>query len=299
MSDIVSELQKKDSLNSYKSKKIEADKIAVYYSYSEKKHQKISDCSVTLWRETWEHISTLDKKELYSSNNCQLRFCPVCSWRKALKSSAILYTNLSKMENVNFLFLTLTLKNCEILDLKDTLKLMSESFAKLRRTAEWIRNIKGYIRALEITVSEDGKMHPHFHVLLQVSPSYGKNKGYYISQSDFTTLWQHSLKIDYKPIVDVRVIRPKNDTKDSLISAVCETVKYTLKSSDILKLGKYGFPIVDLAMKGVKTLNCGGSLLHALKPSDEDKMSDEEWVLLARELFKWENGNYNLIEGNF
>ena len=40
MSDIVSELQKKDSLNSYKSKKIEADKIAVYYSYSEKKHQK-------------------------------------------------------------------------------------------------------------------------------------------------------------------------------------------------------------------------------------------------------------------
>ena len=152
-------------------KKIEADKIAVYYSYSEKT-PKISDCSVTLWRETWEHISTLDKKELYSSNNCQLRFCPVCSWRKALKSSAILYTNLSKMENVNFLFLTLTLKNCEILDLKDTLKLMSQSFDRLRKLNNG-KNIKGYIRALEITVSK-----------MENAPPFS------YSYSGFSVLWE-------------------------------------------------------------------------------------------------------------
>lgn len=294
MSDIVSELQKKDSLNSYKSKKIEADKIAVYYSYSEKKHQKISDCSVTLWREIWQHISTDELKELYSSNNCQLRFCPICSWRKSLKSSAILYSNLSKMENVKFLFLTLTLKNCDILDLKDTQKLMSDSFARMRKTKEWIKSIKGYIRAFEITVSDDGKMHPHFHVLLQVPKSYGTNKGYYLSQSDFTQMWQDALRIDYSPIVDIREIRPKNDTKDSLISAVCETVKYTLKSSDILKLDKYTFSILDLSMKGIKTINCGGSLLHSLKPSEIEEMNEEEWFLLARELFKWENGDYRV-----
>ena len=57
------------------------------------------------------------------------------------------------------------------------------------------------------------KMHPHFHILIQVSPSYGKNKGYYISQSEFTDLWQNALKVDYKPIVDVRVIRPKMTLK--------------------------------------------------------------------------------------
>lgn len=293
MSDIVAELQKKDTIESYKSKKKESEKLSILYSYNEKKQQKISDCSVTLWRETWQHIVTEDKKELYSSNNCQLRFCPVCSWRKALKSSAVLYSNVSKMENVNFLFLTLTLKNCEILDLKDTLKHMSESFARLRKKEQWIKIVKGYIRALEITVSENGTLHPHYHVLLQVSPSYGKNKGYYFSQSDLTDLWGDALRIDYKPIVDIRQIRPKNDTKDSLISAVCETVKYTLKSSDVMKLGKYGFPIVDLAMKGVKTLNCGGSLLYSLKPL-ENELSQEEWILLGRELFKWENGDYHV-----
>ena len=67
--------------------------------------------------------------------------------------------------------------------------------------------------SFEITVSEDGKMHPHFHILIQVSPFYGKNKGYYISQSEFTDLWQNALKVDYKPIVDVRVIRPKMTLK--------------------------------------------------------------------------------------
>jgi plasmid rolling circle replication initiator protein Rep len=299
MSDIVAELQKKDTLLSYKNKKVEAVKISSLYRYSEKKHEKIKDCSVQLWKETWEHITTLEQKENFSSNNCQLRFCPVCSWRKALKSSAILYTNLSKMQNVNFLFLTLTLKNCDILDLKDTLKLMSESFARLRKTSEWIKNVKGYIRAVEITVADDGKMHPHFHILLQVSHSYGKNKGYYISQQEFTELWQNSLKIDYKPIVDVRVIRPKNEGKDSLISSVAETVKYTLKSSDILKMNQHTFPILDLSMKGVKTLNCGGTLLHCLKPSENEEINQEDWVLLARELFNWENGDYVLSGRKF
>ena len=299
MSDIVAEKEKKEVLVSYKEKKKEAEKISYLYSYSEKKHSKINDCSVTLWRETWEHIATQDQKELFSSNSCQLRFCPVCSWRKALKSSAIVYTNLSKMENVNFLFLTLTLKNCDIFELKDTLKHMSESFARLRKTAEWIKNIKGYIRAIEITVADDGKMHPHFHVLLQVVPSYGKNKGFYIPQSLFIDLWQNSLKVDYKPSVDIRVIKPKKDFANPLAGSVCEAIKYTFKSSDLLKLNRHTFPILDLSMKGVKTLNCGGSLLHALKPSENEEMSKEEWIMLARELFNWENGNYVLSVRKF
>jgi plasmid rolling circle replication initiator protein Rep len=271
MADIVAEIKKKDTLLSYKNKKVEAVKVSSLYFYSEKKYERIENCSVQLWKETWQHITTLEQKEYFSSNNCHLRFCPVCSWRKALKSSAILYTNLSKMENVNFLFLTLTVKNCDIYDLKDTLKLKSQAFDRLRKTKEWQKNIKGYIRALEITVADDGKIHPHFHILIQVSPSYGKNKGYYISQEEFTALWQNSLKVDYKPIVDVRVIRPKNDTKNSLLSSVAETVKYTLKSSDLLKMNKHTFPILDLSMKGVKTLNCGGSLLHCLKSSENER----------------------------
>ena len=51
---------------------------------------------------------------------------------------------------------------------------MSESFARLRKKEQWIKIVKGYIRALEITVSENGTLHPHYHVLLQVSPSYSK-----------------------------------------------------------------------------------------------------------------------------
>ena len=285
MSDIVS----------YKKHKQEAEKVLRLYDYDFHKQLKIKDCSISLWRETWEHSENKEIKERFSSNNCQLRFCPVCSWRKALKSSAIIFTNLSKIENSNYLFLTLTLKNCEIMDLKKTLKHMSESFHRLKKTVQWQNSIKGYIRALEITVADDGLMHPHFHILLQVNPTYGNHKGYYITQSDFTDLWQNALKVDYKPIVDVRKIKPKNDSKDSLISAVAETIKYTLKSSDLLKMNKYTFPILDESMKGVKTINCGGSLLHVQKISKDDEMKMDDWVLLARELFRWERGDYVLV----
>lgn len=295
MADIVAEKEKKDSLVSYKDKKKESLKILDLYEYDFHKQLKIKDCAVSLWRETWEHIETKDSKERFSSNNCQLRFCPVCSWRKALKTSAVMYSNLSKIENCNFLFLTLTLKNCEILDLKKTLKEMSHAFHVLKKSPQWQKSIKGYIRALEITVADDSKMHPHFHVLLQVSPSYGKNINHYITQQQFTDLWQKALKIDYKPIVDVRIIKPKNDNKDSLISAVAETIKYTLKSSDLLKMNKYTFPILDEFMKGVKTINCGGSLLHVQKVSKDDEMKMTDWVLLAKELFRWERGEYVLI----
>jgi hypothetical protein len=130
---------------------------------------------------------------------------------------------------------------------------------------------------------------------LQVSPTYGNHKGYYITQQDFTNLWQNALKVDYKPIVDVRQIKAKNDSKDSLISAVAETIKYTLKSSDLLKMNKYSFPILDESMKGVKTINCGGSLLHVQKICKDDEMKMSDWLLLAKELFRWERGEYVLI----
>lgn len=59
MSDIVSELQKKDTLVSYKNKKIDSQKVSFLPILILKRNsKKISDCSVTLWRETWQHIST-------------------------------------------------------------------------------------------------------------------------------------------------------------------------------------------------------------------------------------------------
>lgn len=304
MADIVAQKEKKQKekklpLAEYKDKKKEAQKLSRLYSYSEKKQSKIQDCSVTLWRETFEHIQTKDLKEKFSSNNCHLRFCPVCSWKKASKTAGIAYTNLSLISDSNFLFLTLTVKNCEIVDLKDTLKHMSESFHRLKQVSIWKNTVKGYIRSIECTVADDGKMHPHFHIILDVNSSYLKHKKSYITQSKFTDLWRDALKIDYQPIVHITQIKSKTEFDNPLVGAVCETIKYTLKSSDLLKMTPITFSILDLSMRGVKTLNCGGSLLHCLKPSENHKLSDEEWILLSRELFRWHNGDYVLSPKKF
>lgn len=295
MSDIVAEKAKKDTLLSFKDKKKESLKVMNLYDYDFYKQMKIQDCSHYLTRESWEHLETKDLKERFHTKGCQLRFCPVCSWRKSLKTASVIYSNLLKIENPHFIFLTLTIKNCEIFDLKDTLKLMSISFSRMRKTTQWQNSIKGFIRSLEITVANDGLMHPHFHILLQVNSSYLKHKKTYITQEDFTSMWKNSLKVDYKPIVHVVTIKPKSDTKDSLLSSVAETIKYTLKSSDLLKMNKHTFPLLDMSMRGVKTINCGGSLLHVQKILKDDELNMKDWVLLATEMFKWERDDYILL----
>src|SRR5699024_6842974 len=51
---------------------------------------------------------------------------------------------------------------------------------------------------------------------------------------EWTNLWQRALQVEYKPVVNVKAIRP-NEKKDSaIISAIKETAKYSVKSSDYL-----------------------------------------------------------------
>jgi hypothetical protein len=80
--------------------------------------------------------------------------------------------------------------------------------------AAWQRMIQrkawpaeGFIRSLEVTRGEDGSAHPHFHCLLAVPPSYfGRN---YLSTAKWAAMWQEALRIDYTPICDVRLVKPK------------------------------------------------------------------------------------------
>jgi hypothetical protein len=70
-----------------------------------------------------------------------------------------------------------------------------------------------------------------------VSPGYFSNG--YISQERWVELWRGCLRASYDPVVDVRSVRPKRGKEGQLgqdaISALVETIKYTVKPSDILR----------------------------------------------------------------
>jgi plasmid rolling circle replication initiator protein Rep len=155
-----------------------------------------------------------------------------------------------------FILLTLTVRNCELSDLRSQLREMHKAWTKLVKRKEW--NVQGWVRTTEVTRSLDDTAHPHYHCLLMVKPSYfGGNQ--YVSQKRWVELWRDCLKVTYDPVVDVRVVRPKSDTlqsqQDAISAALVETVKYTVKPSDILRGD-----------------NCQ-------QPGQRVRMSDQDWLL--------------------
>lgn len=71
-------------------------------------------------------------------------------------------------------------------------------------------------------------------MLLCVENSYFKNKDNYISQAEWVKLWQKALKVNYKPVANIKAIKPNKKGDSDIQAAIKETSKYSVKSSDYL-----------------------------------------------------------------
>ena len=134
-----------------------------------------------------------------------------------------------------FLLLTLTVRNPRLTDLRETLKAMSTAWARLTKTTNF-RAVRGFIRSTELTKGKDGTVHPHYHVLLQVRPSYFSGTDY-ITQADWVQAWRKAMRLDYDPVVDIRRVKPAKDAPEGLTASLAgavEVLKYTSKGSDLL-----------------------------------------------------------------
>lgn len=176
----------------------------------------------------------MEKTKLYRSNNCEHRFCPVCTWKKARKNAlkiSILMQYLKQEENKEFLFLTLTAPNVKADELNDEIKHYNKSFQRLMQRKEVKAVVKGYVRKLEVTYNKDrDDYHPHFHVILAVNKSYFTDTKQYIKRDRWLELWQKSTKNSLITQVDVRRVKHSENKKE-----VSEIAKYSAKDSDYLQ----------------------------------------------------------------
>lgn len=244
-----------------------------------KKAEKMRDCANKLVFKT-----NGDSLKLYQTWFCKVRLCPMCNWRRSIK---IAYQNkrivetVNEREKVDWLFLTLTVKNCPSDTLSETLEGMYKAFNRLTKYKSFQKSIKGYFRALEVTRDRDrtitkkryeknpgyfkrngldigsenpnyGTYHPHFHVLLCVPRYYFKQKDYYIKQDRWSELWQKALKSDYKPIVDVRRVKAKKEIdREGLEDFEKELKKSIREQNAIFEVSKYPVKDTDV-IKGDK-----------------------------------------------
>lgn len=208
--------------------------------------------------------------KLYQAYFCKARLCPMCNWRRSLKiafQNKKIIEKVNEQEKVKWVFLTLTVRNVEGEELKNTMDQMTKAWNNFSRYAKFKKSVKGYFRAMEVTRNWNkesewyGTYHPHFHILIAVPIDYfGRN---YIKQSEWTSMWQKAMKIDYKPIVHVAKVKPKEDSSDfveiekevkktiSEQNAVFEVSKYPIKDSDVIR----GSEVTSENVRTVKDLD--------------------------------------------
>jgi plasmid rolling circle replication initiator protein Rep len=219
--------------------------------------------------------------KLRAAEFCRVRHCPVCQWRRSLMWQARFLKALPAIEqaypSARWLFLTLTVRNCPITDLRATIRDMNKAWQRLIKRHEFAGNVQGWIRTTEVTKGKDrdDSAHPHFHCLLMVRPSYFTHG--YVTQSRWTGIWQECARLDYTPIVDIRAVKPKpGSTTSALRNAVSETLKYAVKPEDmtgewLIELTKQVFRLRFIASGGVLR-----NILREAEESDEDLMLAED-----------------------
>lgn len=290
----LSEISPKDSLwDTQRHKTAIVSDIYGYEPEFERYHERMEDCSSFL-----SYGFNDDNIKLKNANFCRVRHCPVCQWRRSLLWKSNMYVAYEeiaqKYPKGRWLFLTLTVRNCEIGELRETLQHMNQSWQRLIKRKQFASVVDGWIRTTEVTrpkksgshdvicpIRGNTHAHPHFHVMLFVKPSYFKGQSY-LSQKKWSELWQSVLRVDYMPIVDIRAVRAKkNQTKEEAIkSAVIETLKYSVKPDDMMgdcsrDANEWFYELTRQTFK-LRFVASGGVLKNALKRDDD--ITDDDMI---------------------
>lgn len=182
--------------------------------------------------------------KLVKADFCKVPNCSMCQWRRSLKWRAKFLTLLPEIQKNHpshkWVFLTLTIRNCGIEQLRGTLTHLNGSFRRLYQLKSF--PMDGLVKSIEVTRAWDcyhkGKylgrhgstwivrweyqnkavldlkptdeVHPHLHVTGLVPASYFTGRGY-LTQAEWTQMWKQSLRVDYDPVVHIKAVKPKKN----------------------------------------------------------------------------------------
>lgn len=204
---------------------------------------KINSCG------SWLRFVEADGKiKLVDARFCSVPNCSMCQWRRSLKWRAKFLSLLPDVQKNypthKWVFLTLTIRNCELDDLKATLTHLHASYNRLSKLKRF--PMDGYAKSLEVTrvwdcyhegefIGRHGtkwivrweyqnkktlhlepttEVHPHLHVCGLVPASYFSTN--YIKHEEWQALWKQCLRVDYEPIVNIKAVKPKNKANSVL-----------------------------------------------------------------------------------
>jgi plasmid rolling circle replication initiator protein Rep len=271
-----------------------ADKVSQHYKNSQYKQysDRINFCSELLdFKLTPDTDEGVLKLKLSAARFCRVRHCPVCQWRRSLMWKAKAFKILPKVvehfPKHRWLFLTLTVRNVDISELRATLGWMHKSFVRLTKLKEF--PAVGWIKSTEVTKGKKpvGSAHPHFHILLMVPSSYFSGQTY-LSQKRWAELWQQATRLDYEPMVHVKAVAKHHNPK----ILIPEILKYQVKESDLVADRSWFLELTKQLHK-TRAVAVGGVLrdyFRALEEEPEDFIGTDETETVPDEghlFFEW------------
>ncbi len=256
--------------------KATADQLAQVYAFVEffRYAERAEQCAGQLWfaRDPERGL------RLTSASFCRLRLCPICQWRRSRMWVARLREHLPTLmveyPSARWIHLTLTIRNCEITELRNTLREMNDAWKRLIKRADW--PAIGFVRSTEVTRGDDGTAHPHFHALLMVKPSYFTHG--YVRHDEWARRWRDAMRVNYLPSVHITAVKHRKgigNDQDDLMRAILETLKYQTKISGLISSETWLAELTRQTHK-LRFISTGGVLKDVLKTDQEE--SNEELV---------------------
>jgi len=290
-------------------KRKNAKMLPLYEHCSDNKKVAVMDCAKGLWLERYSHKLTKEQKTKFRTYRCKDRLCPFCQWKKARDNGVLLYKALEflkEKQKLRYIFVTFTMKNCELKELGSEIKLFHEAFRRLSYTARFKKSIEGFYRSTEFTINKQNKtLNPHIHCIFAVRPVYFDTKrNYYIKQPEWRELWQKASKTNYLPIVNVKVIKPKNEQKNAETSAINEVMKYTIKDTDFQtsKTTSKEFKIIHDEIRSKRFQASGGVIKEAIaeakKLPKDDAIDLEVYELIDNIFYEFNFDEKKYIQTN-
>lgn len=255
-----------------------ADKVGSIYEHPdfEDYSSRISRCAKMLLFGSRLDVQGQRTIRLKSASFCRVRNCPVCQWRRSLMWKSRVGKALIAIEKdypkARWLYLTLTVKNCPIAELRETIKSMNSGWKRLTLVKAF--PAMGFFKSLEVTKGDNGTAHPHFHVLMMVSSSYFQGANY-IKQDKWVQMWKKAMRLDYDPNVDIRSIKSDFAPDSKISQIISEVAKYSVKEIDLVSDPDWMLEYTRQIHK-MRAVSLGGVLKKYLT---EEDATNEELIL--------------------
>lgn len=276
-------------------------------------------------------LQKVTKPKLHNANFCRDRLCPQCMRRRSLK----MYSNMCDImavmdQSIKYLFLTLTIPNCDGDELSQTLDSLEKGFVDLMHEKRVKKACIGYFRVLEVTINTDkksdsyGTYHPHLHVILAVRSSYFTSRDY-IKHAEWLQMWRNCMNDQTIRFVNIQKVKPRDATGSDALSedlfsgttvknAVLEISKYSVKDADFIFEDDPDFTdqhvmVLSRSLKSRRLMSMSGVFREASrKLKQKDAFSDDADLLVVsgRDVYdpdlayiivryQWGCGSYHLV----